>query len=193
VSLQAGTYYRFATFFTLDSVTFSNTFYISPDSDINSEDIPEQMLQVGTILNNSMQNFRTDTCLFSEITLSEEGNPQFPTRTRDMGNLPGINNGEALPTNSCVVVREYAQVSVKTRNGRVFLRGIPVSFMEQGRLTDNSILAFAAFVDQLKAPFSTSDADWTIGNFSRLENDYFPIFRANVDPIIKSYRRSSSF
>ena len=169
-------------------VTFSNLFYVSPDAEVADDNINGEIEELATNFHSAYKVFQSDQVNWVQAVLRDPLDQAFPARARALSGLAGDIAAEPLPTTCAVILRQYAFANERTRHGRLFLGGVSSSLMEQGQLTNPGILAFGALVDQVKTIISGNFADYEIFNFSRVDQAFYLIFRANIDPTIRSYR-----
>lgn len=62
---------------------------------------------------------------------------------------PGSVGQDTLPPNGCLVVTLYTNTLTKRGRGRMFISGIPDTFINQGRLNNADATVFVTFLDLL--------------------------------------------
>lgn len=122
--------------------------------------------------------------LGSVWTLPED--PTFGSRTTaEVGGF-GDQIGGPSQTTQYVIFRRYAFVDERKSRGRTLFAGWPDDFSEDNRITAAAAILLAPVVDSLVDTVAATNTDFVPSNYSGKFGQFFDVFKANLDPVIRS-------
>lgn len=118
--------------------------------------------------------------------------PSFGTRTTTATSAGGAVPGNAGQSTSYFIIRKYALLDGPTSRGRFLACGFPEEYTHVNQMTANAVVLATDLANALKTVVNAPFVNWTPVIYSRKEEQWSPVFKTTIDPIVRSYHGRQS-
>lgn len=103
---------------------------------------------------------------------------------------PGTQTGgTGVPDDVAFVVSRLTATAGKSGRGRIYVSGVPSTFITENRLNSSSTATVAALATQLKAPIINQLMTWSPANYSHLLSAFHAATDFVPEPLLGTQRR----